>query len=1152
LRNLLTFLAVALVTALTVALVAPPLIDWSARRVLVARAISVRIGEPVVISGATTLRLLPTPYLSVADVAIGPPGDPWLTARRLRFEIGFASLIGRTIQLDDVLFDHPSLRLGPRFAAPGEGRLSFERIRAEHAEVVIARDGAAPLALHDVSFEGSARSARGPWRGAGDFALGDSRAQYEVATESFDGALLPLKADLDAGATHAHVDGRLDLADAPAFAGMAALSGQSASPDGGVWPWSVEGRLAAQGDAARMDEAAVRLGADARALEAKGRIGLTLSPRLAFDADLAAKTLNVDALLRRGKETSAPPARAAQTFAALVGPALGAQAPAFSLKLRAQAAYLGARLLERPDIAVSGEPGGAMKLKAQSGLPGHARLALDGALDWRPAPIFRGKAQAGAGDFPALAAWAAEGEPELGRSLAGLGAALPQGDITASGDLEWSSQGFALRGVALGAASSRFDGGLVYRRASAAAPGRLFLDLATPSLDIEAAPNVEAGLDWLGDTDLDLRLKADALKVARVGLASVSGGSLSLRARKDGATFTLDKLSLADLGGAAIEAEGEASASRRWARVRLDAARLSDFAALLARVAPGPATGWLLRRADDLGAARIAFEARRDGPPLTGPFALDFLKADGELAGSRFGLTLSRAPAPVDAIAAQASLDSPDGGALLRKLGAKLGAGPAGRAQLSLNATGQWGRGFETKAKLAFAGADAAWSGTLRPQDASLSGPLSLQSADLFPALAALGLAAPGAGVKAPADLAADVLAGAEGAQFSHVKGMLAGAKISGDLAADGAAVTGALQVDRASLGALLSLALGRAAPARPGAVWSEAKFEPALLTPPALDVALKIDALDLGAGIGRSASARLRMGDGRLVLDDASALVNGGKASGRLDLRRSPAQTTASGTLALAGVGFERPGVSGRLDAKLDFVGAGESAASLVGGLAGAGSVSAGEVKVARLDPQALARVYQRIEQAASAPPEAGKLEAMIAAELDKAPLTLTGASGPLALVSGALRFGPLDASGVSGVFNLADFSWSVEARQSYAKVGRFWSGPAPEVTVTAKGEARKVDAALLSAGLASEAIARESDRIENFEADVRERAMFNRARKAWAFLARREEEIDSWRDDQERRALMQLYLGPYTDYAASRREPPPPAPPARNAAGL
>jgi large subunit ribosomal protein L24 len=1160
LRNFLTFVAVALVTALTVALIAPPFIDWSARREMVARAVALRIGEPVRISGPIVLRLLPTPYLRMEDVAIGPREAPWLTGRSIRFEFGLSGVFGGKIALDDVAFDNPRLRFGPRFAAPATGRLVFGHIRAEHAEVRIERAGASPILLRDVSFDGSAASPRGPWRGDGELGLGAARAHYQFVSETFAGDALPLRAEIDSGPTRADVEGRLILADAPSFAGKATVVGRAAGA-----AWRIAGEIAASGEEATIAAGELRLGEDARAIEASGRLSLRFGDRLALDADLKGKTFDLDALLRGPKETFVPPARVGDLLAGLAQRALGRDAPIsqVSVKIQAQAAYLGARAVSAPQLALAGAVDSPLRVKFASGLPGGGRLALDGALELGPAPIFRGRGQGEAGDFAALAAWIAEGRPDLARRLAALAAALPRGDISAAGDVELSSEGYAARGLKLGVAESRFNGDVVYRAPTPAQRGRLYLDLAAPALDIDAAPNIEAGLAWLGDSDLDLRVEADALRVGRVGLASVSGGSLALRAIKDGEAFALKRLSLADLGGASIEAEGAISPSERWLRVKLDARRLGDFAALLARAAPGAPTQWLLQRAEDLGAARATFEARREGPPLKGPFGFDFLKSEGTIAGARFALTLSQAPAPVDAISAQATASSPDVGGLARKLGLKLSPGAAAAGELSVSGAGRWDRGFDAKARLTLAGAEATWSGAFRPDapDAELAGAMTLKSADLGPALAALGFAT--AGAAAPADLSAEVEAGPDGAHWRKLAGAIAGARVSGELAyAPEGALTGALTLDRASLGGLLSLVFGRSAPAPRGAVWADAKFAPALLTPPSLDIALHVDALDLGLGVGRAASARLGMDRDRLTLADASALLNGGKLSGRLDVRRGRAQATVSGALALQGVGIERAGLSARLDASLDFAGAGDSAAALIASLAGAGRLKVASAKIARLDPQALARVYKKIEQTDGPPPDAKKLPGLIGAELDKGPLTVEGAQGALSLSSGAIRFGPLDPpagdGSVSGAFDLGRLSLTLEATETYPKAGRFWSGAAPQVGIIAGLEppTRKIDAEFLAAGLAAEAIARESDRIQNFEADVRERAMFNRQRKSWLFLDRRAAEIAAFQADEERQRLMRLYLGPYSEWAASHGEtaaPPPPTNGAgKNAAGL
>ena len=1164
-RNFLTFVAIALVTALTVALVVPPLIDWSARREMVARAVAARIGEPVRIDGAIILRLLPVPYLDAANVAIGPAEAPGIVSPQMRVEFGIGALFGGRIRLEELSFERPSLRLGPQFASPAEGPLEFGRVVIHHAELRVEREGAAPILLHDFSFQGSARSARGPWRAEGDFAAGDSRVSYQAVTEPVTGDNLPIKLSVDSGAARADLDGALALGETPSFAGAVTISGTLDALQGEPWRWRIAGQAQTLGDTIRLERADLRLGDGARELQAQGGLSLRLGEQPALNADLKSKTLNFDALLRNKDETSAPPSRAVAAFTALA--ARAPQLSTLSVRLESGAAYLGARALEAPKLNVETDPNGAIRLKLETGLPGDGRIALDGAIEPGPAPVFRGHADARLAAFDPLVAWIAEGDADLSARLAGLSAALPPGDVAASGDIEVSREGASARRMKLSFGATRLTGGAVYALPAADKPGRLFLDLGADTLDIAQAPNVEAGLAWLGPNDLDFRLKAAALKVERVGLASANGGALTLLAKKEGTKFSLEKLAIADLGGASLEVEGETSPSGRWTRVSLDAARLGDFATLVARAAPGPATRWFVQHADALSPAKATFEARRDGPPLPGAFGLDFLKADGVLAGARFGLTVSHVPAPVDAISAQANLDAPDAGAMLRKIGAAIPFGPPGRAEVSLSGTGLWESGFEGKARLALAGSVLTLAGAVHPAGnfMTLTGPLTLKSPDVFPALAALGFGASGLGVAASADLSADLEAGASGGKLARLAGTAAGAKVSGEIAVTPeaaldplaapapATLSGRLDLDRANGATLVSLLLGRPGPARPGSLWPETKFGPALLAPPSADLALKIDAFDLGYAVGHSASARLRLNRDRLALDDLAMMLNGGQASGKLELRRDKTQATASGAFSWQGIALEKPGLRGHFDGTLDFAGVGETTAGLLANLAGTGRIKASGATIPRLDPEGFARALGRIEQAAGAPPETRRLEAQIAGELDRAPMTLTDAEGAVALNAGTLRFGPFAAPAHDGSARVAvslgllDLTLGIEANFTDTKVGPFWSGPAPSVTASAKSGLdaapgpRRIEATLLSAGLAAEAVARESDRIANFEADMRERAMFNRKYKADRFLTRRAAEIEAFEMEQEKRRLMDEYRKAFEAWAGSHSETTP-----------
>jgi hypothetical protein len=85
-----------------------------------------------------------------------------------------------------------------------------------------------------------------------------------------------------------------------------------------------------------------------------------------------------------------------------------------------------------------------------------------------------------------------------------------------------------------------------------------------------------------------------------------------------------------------------------------------------------------------------------------------------------------------------------------------------------------------------------------------------------------------------------------------------------------------------------------------------------------------------------------------------------------------------------------------------------------------------------------------------------------------------------------------------------------------------KFWSGSPPSAAVTVddalEAPKRQIDVSSLSAALAAQAIARETDRISTMEADIRERAYFNRRLKGERFMDRRQRETEDWEAEQAR----------------------------------
>ena len=93
-RNVLTIIAVALVAVMSVALVAPMLVDWSAHRAEIEARLHAITGANVSLTGPVEVRLLPTPYLVLGAGSLSAPGagGPNLSFASARLELALVKL----------------------------------------------------------------------------------------------------------------------------------------------------------------------------------------------------------------------------------------------------------------------------------------------------------------------------------------------------------------------------------------------------------------------------------------------------------------------------------------------------------------------------------------------------------------------------------------------------------------------------------------------------------------------------------------------------------------------------------------------------------------------------------------------------------------------------------------------------------------------------------------------------------------------------------------------------------------------------------------------------------------------------------------------------------------------------------------------------
>jgi AsmA-like C-terminal region len=1183
-RNVLTIVAVALVAVMFVALVAPFLIDWSAQRGEIEARLNAITGADVSLSGPVELRVLPTPYLALGEGLVSAPGPDGakLSFASARLELALVKLASGQLRFSDIRLEKPvliltrgpdgALRLPPVQMA-GLHSTGFDRLRMQDGRVKIV-GAAAGTEISGIEIDATAPSLEGPARLNGQFSGPDNApVAFSLASEKPGPEGTPLRFSVGSGPGWPAADFNGTLEGDPAaglgglrFEGATTLTGTAPGEDAPT-PWRIAGPVTIDLNHATLRQAEFRLGPDERGIRADGDAKLVFGSPAQVSVALRAKQVNIDSLMRRKGEDGVAPARALSLMTRIIYAALsGRENGTFiDAQILAQPIILGSQTLPDVSAKLAASPGAPLNLTIGLGLPGQSRMRADGNLETGADAKFRGDVSLISADFPLLREWASLGAPTSVDRVVAFANSLPYRSASMAGAVEASPSGFSGRNLKLTLDRSTLTGALAFKAPDGGQAGRLDVDLASDSLDVDGLPSLAAG-NLIGDLDLSLSLRAGALHIARVGETQIDSGSLALNVTKSGPNVTLKRLNVAGLDGASLDIEGTSGPNSTAATGHLRADRLHDFAVLVSRAAPNDWSRMLVARAAELSPAALTFGAHGGATEAGAVPAIDSLRANGSAGETQFSVTLDLRPNdPGHGLAV--TLDSPNSGALLRQLGVHTPTSGGGRAHIAVNANGGWEKGYDVDATSQLAGADLTWRGRFLPNaesaDAKLFGSAKAKSPNLAPLAVALGVAPANGGVLGPADIGFDATLRGARWGFSRLAATIAGVKASGDLTYEPAkpletapeanadvaraeeAVSGALPgkspapapaeiegqlaVERMPLGGVLALTLGPPQPGRIGARWSDVRFAPVPLRPPSAAVKLRVGTLDLTDALAaREFATTVRFDRGRLDLDDFAMRIAGGGASGHATLRRDADNVTLTGALALDSLALDRTGFSGRIGAALDFASTGRSPAALINGLAGSGTVTFAGAALARNDPTALDRVVAKA-QTPDAPLDETNIAFAFANELNRAPLAIADGSAPLSLSAGVAKIGPITIPHGQGDETLnADLdlrALTTQARftlTASASDLKFWSGPPPSAAVTIddalEAPKRQIDIGSLSAALAAQAIARETERISTLEADIRERAFFNRRLKGERLMDRRKQEIQDWGVEQSR----------------------------------
>ena len=1198
-RDSLTVLAILVIGVLTTALVGPYLIDWNVHRRLIEQRLTAAAGTKVTVSGPIDLKLLPRPLFKFAHVAIGDPapGRPHATIEEIDAEISLTALMRGELQVVDTTLKRPRLTLveaaGGGFGVLFPDAEDADRVALDHLDI---EDGALALdfadgrhlALSGLDAEAEATSLRGPFKVTGRFGPAQSPVPFHLATGAFDGGKLALKLRLDGSALQPTVDldGTLSAGPppvppkakpgarftGPGFDGTTTVTGRLPLADTPTAiPWRMTAHLTADRDHGSASDVELRAGTDLRAMIATGDGDAGFGPTVPGDGPRALPTVSVRlhgaqldldtlAVVPEGNGPTAP--RGADLLGRMFGLAgNGTAAVALPLRLTTMAGFdtvtLDGRTLLATNLGISAGPEPTIGLRLSCEAPDSTRLSLDGSFEPGDAAVFRGHVEAASGNLPRTAAFLADSAPRLAAWLKGT---IPARNVNGTGDVEASRVGATVRNLSLRLDGSRLGGTMSYTGGVGTERARLFADLASDDLDLDALPDLSGAAAASRDIDLSLALSARAVKLAAGSAGTLDAGQMTLHLTKSGDDLHLDRLAL-DIGGSAIEATADRTGRDARAEAHIRAPQVGPLAQVLWRLFPMPATAALRDRAAVLSPFDGTLEAEASTSDADATLAPRRISLDGTASGTHVVASLApdRPDDGLDAatrpITVVVHADAPQATAMLQQLGLS-GRGAAeptgtdpdvagrnlGSAALDGTARGSFASGFDATLAARLGGSTLSYTGRARVERGQ--GRVAISSADLKPALEHLGLLTPqtsaapnsaaprGSGGASPVSAVLQGDLGWNGPVLSlrRLGGRLGGTGVAGDLNLDlmprkpgqhdeRPVLFGQLALDSLPAGALMDLAWGSpetvGMPVDRGA-WSEVPFGASAAALPRSEVGLKIGSLPLnGVEEASSVSLVLRAGNGGLTLADATGRLDGGTIGGTMTLRRDAAGASLSGRITWNEIAFDHDGLSARTGGTQDLAGSGASPAALVASLAGTGSLTLAGTTLARTDPEALARTVASLDKAQDmTDPDAPAIDVddvrrALAVELDRGPLRLGDQTAPATLAAGVLRAGPLHAESARWAadadltLDLRGLDLTSKTRLRTRETGTDRKSEVAEIVSTLAGPLgaapqRDLDATSLVNVIQARAIARDQERIDVMQQDVRERAFFNRRLRA------------------------------------------------------
>jgi hypothetical protein len=1156
------------VLALTAALVAPFVVDWSSYRADFEREASAILGRKVTVHGEASATILPFPSVTFSDVEVagGPDGGPAMTAETFSMDAELAPLLSGEFRIFDMRLVRPKATIEVKadgaidcLVRPSTpfriGQISIEKLTITEGQVAILHAASGRThRLTEINTEVSARALSGPWRMAGTMRVDGLRSAITVNTgRAGAGAIrLRIEAEPEVQQVSIESDGELRIEDdsSARYTGEFRLAARQqkdaqAQPQPSNPGFRVKGKFALDDVRLALDEFRFETGPLDNPYSADGSGFFDFGSRPRFALTLDGAQVRFDETIAAAADASG--FSVSERISALHEALLDLPKPSIPGTVDINLPAVVASDTTIRDVRLSAQPAseGWTLQSLEATLPGRTRLEANGLLRTEGDLGFRGSLLMAIGQPSGFAAWVSRDVDDAIRRL-------PAAEFSANVDLTQSRQAFTNLELGLGTASFR---GEAERHQPSDADPATILRLEGGAVDLDGLAALaslfisDAGVNRFAEGDLDL-----AIKAGPVSSGGFTAGTLDTAFRLRGGILEIDRLAIADLEGATVSATGTLRDFPDSPSGELDASIMAaDMAPLIDTAAARFPHNALLQGLQSrvAGFRGLFNDTRLDmlasaAPNADGTTGIA-VSAHGSAGGTAFSATISgkgSASQPQDSdLSLVVSARNDDATKLLALYGLPvLPLGLVGEGETDLSLKGRLSGDLATSVSLKAGGFNAGFSGTAGLADGLvLAGSAHLVAPDIEPWLMTASVALPGMGAGLPVELEGDVDYRDGLVSLERMTGTINQGALSGNLRVaikeDRPRLAGEVELDELDLAPFAAMVVGQSSLEPAEAGWPSTPFAPQVSAPFGAELAVSAATVTAGPmATAYDARLTLRLDGEALRVTDLSAKLFDGKVTGLFELKNNGGTGLFSGQVKLEGADIRTAlgdvGLAGTADISTTLSATGKSIGGLVSTLSGSGTAAYRGLVVDGFNTSAFPEFIRRADRIGK-DIDAVKTANFASAVASSGSFAADAGEVAFTVAAGVLRAPPIKLTNsaawieanVQSDMNEGEVSISGAIGYDPGKEALVGSDPVVRFTVEGPidGAVKRFDSEPLAQFLTQRALENEQARVEGMQAALLERQRLRREVRYYAALeAAHDQAVEaSRRREDEERAL-------------------------------